>query len=131
MQAKGEFEVTRIPQEELEIGEGATIGHSRFDKRFRGGLQATSVVHMLALMTPVQGSGAYVAVERIEGALDGRSGSFFVQHNGIMDRGEPSLDITVIPDSGTDQLTGLRGRMRIDIADGRHAYNFDYEIRED
>lgn len=131
MQAKGEFEVTRIPQEELEIGEGATIGHSRFDKRFRGGLQATSVVHMLALMTPVQGSGAYVAVERIEGALDGRTGSFFVQHNGIMDRGEPSLDITVIPDSGTDQLTGLRGRMRIDVSEGRHAYSFDYEIRED
>ena len=129
MQAKGEFEVTRIPQEELEIGEGATIGHSRFDKRFRGPLDAGSVVHMLALMTPVQGSGAYVAIERIEGTLDGRRGSFFVQHNGIMDRGKPSLDVTVIPDSGTGELEGLQGRIGIDITDGKHYYTFDYEFR--
>ena len=130
MQAKGEFEVTRIPQEELEIGEGATIGHSRFDKRFRGPLDAASVVHMLALMSPVQGSGAYVAIERIEGTLDGRRGSFFVQHNGIMDRGKPSLDLTVVPDTGTDGLAGLHGRIAIDIVDGKHYYTFDYDFRD-
>lgn len=130
MQAKGEFEVTRIPQEELEIGEGATIGHSRFDKRFRGPLDAVSVVHMLALMSPVQGSGAYVAIERIEGTLDGRRGSFFVQHNGIMDRGKPSLDITVIPDSATGELEGLHGRIGIDITDDKHSYTFDYGFRD-
>ncbi|RYH26477.1 MAG: DUF3224 family protein [Alcaligenaceae bacterium] len=88
MHAKGEFEVKRIPQDELEIGEGATIGHSRFEKRFHGPLEATSVVHMLALMSPVQGSGAYVAMERIVGTLEGRRGSFYAQHNGIMDRGK-------------------------------------------
>lgn len=131
MQAKGEFEVKRIPQEELDIGGGASIGHSRFDKRFHGPLEATSVVHMLALMTPVQGSGAYVAMERIEGTLDGRTGSFHAQHNGIMDRGKPSLDLTVVPDSGTDELTGLRGRIGIDIVDGKHYYTFDYDFRED
>ncbi|TLX21699.1 DUF3224 domain-containing protein [Thermomonas fusca] len=130
MQATGEFEVTRIPQEELEIGEGATIGHSRFEKRFRGGLEASSVVHMLALMSPVQGSGAYVAIERIEGTLDGRRGSFFAQHNGTMDRGKPSLDVTVIPDSGTGELEGLHGRIRIDITDGKHYYTFDYDFRD-
>ena len=130
MQAKGEFEVTRIPQEELEIGEGATIGHSRFDKRFRGPLDAVSVVHMLALMSPVQGSGAYVAIERIEGTLDGRRGGFFVQHNGTMDRGKPSLDVTVIPDSGTGELEGLHGRIGIDITDGKHYYTFDYDFRD-
>ena len=129
MQAKGEFEVTRIPQEELEIGEGATIGHSRFDKRFRGPLDAVSVVHMLALMTPVQGSGAYVAIERIEGTLDGRRGSFYAQHNGVMDRGKPSLDLSVVPDTGTDQLTGLSGKIAIDIIDGKHYYTFDYDFR--
>ena len=128
MQAKGEFEVTRIPQEELEIGEGATIGHSRFDKRFRGPLDAASVVHMLAVMSPVAGSGAYVAIERIEGTLDGRRGSFFAQHNGVMDRGKPSLDLTVVPDSGTDDLLGLRGRIAIDIVDGKHFYTFDYDL---
>ena len=131
MQAKGEFEVTRIPQDELDIGGGATIGHSRFDKRFHGPLEATSVVHMLALMTPVPGSGAYVAIERIEGTLDGRRGSFFAQHNGIMDRGRPSLDLTVIPVSGSGELTGLHGRIAIDIVAGKHFYTFDYGFRDD
>ncbi|HSD17624.1 MAG TPA: DUF3224 domain-containing protein [Thermomonas sp.] len=130
MQAKGEFEVKRIPQDELDIGEGATIGHSRFDKRFHGPLDATSVVHMLALMSPVQGSGAYVAMERIVGTLDGRRGSFYAQHNGIMDRGKPSLDLTVVPDSGTDGLVGLHGRIAIDITEGKHFYTFDYDFRD-
>ena len=128
MQAKGEFDVTRIPQDELDIGGGATVGHSRFDKRFRGPLEATSVVHMLAVMAPTPGSGAYVAIERIEGTLDGRRGSFYAQHNGIMDRGKPSLDLTVVPDSGTDDLLGLRGRIAIDIVDGKHFYTFDYDL---
>lgn len=131
MQAKGEFEVTRIPQEELDIGGGASVGHSRFDKRFHGPLEAVSVVHMLALMSPVPGSGAYVAIERIEGTLDGRCGSFHMQHNGIMDRGRPSLDLTVVPDTGTGELAGLHGRLAIDIVDGKHYYTFDYGFRED
>ena len=128
MQAKGEFEVKRIPQEELDIGGGASVGHSRFDKRFRGPLDAISVVHMLAVMAPVQGSGAYVAIERIEGTLDGRAGSFFAQHSGVMDRGTPSLALTVVPDTGTGQLSGLRGRMAIEIVEGKHFYTFDYEL---
>ena len=128
MQAKGEFEVKRIPQEELDIGGGASVGHSRFDKRFRGPLDAASVVHMLAVMSPVAGSGAYVAIERIEGTLNGRRGSFFAQHNGVMDRGKPSLDLTVVPDSGTDDLLGLRGRIAIAIVDGKHFYTFDYDL---
>ena len=128
-QAKGEFEVKRIPQDELDIGGGATVGHSRFDKRFHGPLDATSVVHMLAVMAATPGSGAYVAMERIDGTLDGRKGSFFAQHNGIMDRGKPSLELTVVPDTGTDALTGLYGRIAIDILDGAHFYTFDYDFR--
>ena len=129
MQAKGEFEVIRIPQGELDIGGGASIGHSRFDKRFHGPLDATGVVHMLAVMSEMPGSGAYVAIERIEGTLEGRTGSFFARHSGVMDRGQPSLDLTVVPDTGTAELTGLRGRIAIDIVDGKHHYAFDYDFR--
>ncbi len=128
MQAKGEFEVTRIPQQELDIGGDASVGHSRFDKRFHGPLDATSVVHMLAVMASTPGSGAYVAIERIAGTLEGRRGSFYAQHNGVMDRGKPSLDLTVVPDTGTDDLAGLRGRIAIDIVDGKHYYTFDYDF---
>ncbi len=130
MQAKGEFDVKRTPQDSLDMGDGFEIGHMRFDKQFHGPLQATGVVHMLAAMSPVEGSGAYVAIERIAGSLDGRTGSFLAQHNGIMDRGTPSLTLTVVPDTGTDGLTGLSGRIGIDIVDGKHFYTFDYEINE-
>ena len=128
MQAKGEFDVKRTPQGSLDIGDGVEIGHMRFDKQFHGPLDATSVVHMLAAMSPVDGSGAYVAIERIVGTLEGRSGSFMTQHSGVLTRGTPTLDLTVIPDTGTDGLTGLRGRIAIDIVDGKHFYTFDYEL---
>ncbi len=130
MQAKGEFDVKRTPQGSLDMGDGFEIGHMRFDKQFHGSLEATSVVHMLAAMSPVEGSGAYVAIERIVGMLDGLSGSFLAQHNGTLDRATPSLDLTVVPDTGTDDLVGLRGRMAIDIIDDKHFYTFDYDFRE-
>lgn len=127
-QVKGSFEVKRTPQDNLDAGDGQEIGHFRFDKAFRGPLEAASVVHMLAVGTPVDGSAAYVAIERIAGSLEGRSGSFYAQHSGVMDRGSPTLSLTVVPDSGTDGLQGLRGSMRIDIVDGQHHYTFDYDL---
>ena len=127
-QVKGEFDVKRTPEAGLELGGGAVAGHFRFDKQFHGALDATSVVHMLAVGTPTDGSAAYVAIERISGTLEGLSGAFFTQHNGTLDRGSPTLTVTVVPDSGTDELAGLRGRMVIDIVDGKHYYTFDYEI---
>lgn len=129
-QAKGGFEVRRTPQDALDAGDGAQIGHVRFDKRFHGPLDATSVVHMLAVGTDVPGSAAYVAIERISGTLDGRSGSFLTQHSGTLDRGRATLSVTVVPDSGTGELAGLRGRMAIDIVDGAHFYTFDYELAD-
>jgi hypothetical protein len=127
-QAKGDFEVRRTPQEALDAGDGVQVAHVRFDKRFHGPLDATSVVHMLAVGTDVPGSAAYVAIERIAGTLDGREGSFLAQHGGTMDRGQPTLSVTVVPDSGTGALAGLRGRMAIDIVDGAHSYTFDYRL---
>ena len=127
-QAKGSFEVKRTPQEALDAGDGAQVGHVRFDKRFHGPLDATSVVHMLAVGTEVPGSAAYVAIERMAGSLDGQRGSFLTQHNGTLDRGQATLALTVVPDSGTGELAGLRGRMAIDIVDGAHCYAFDYAL---
>jgi hypothetical protein len=83
---------------------------------------------MLAVRTAVDGSAGYVAIERVSGTLDGRRGSFALQHSGTMDRGAASLSVTVIPDSGTDELLGLAGRMQIRIEGGKHFYDFDYTL---
>ena len=130
-QAKGEFEVRRSMEPACDMGDGVEAGHFRFDKQFSGPLQATSVVHMLAVGTDVPGSAAYVAIERVAGTLDGRAGTFFLQHNGVMNRGAATLLLTIVPDSGTGGLQGISGRMGIDIAEGRHFYTLDYALAQD
>ena len=100
------------------------------DKQFHGDLEATSKGQMLTAGTGVKGSAGYVAIEKVSGVLHGRSGTFVLQHTGTMTRGTPQLTITVVPDSGTDQLVGLSGKMTIKIADGKHSYEFEYTLPE-
>ena len=124
--ASGTFEVKLTPQDE---GTGAPVGRMTIDKQFQGDLVGTSKGQMLmASSGSVQGSAGYVAVEKVTGTLNGRRGTFYLQHSGTMTRGAGELTITVIPDTGTDQLVGLRGKMNIIIADGKHSYEFDYEL---
>lgn len=127
-QAKGAFDIRRVGIPPFDAALSPMMSRARFEKRFRGDLDATGVAEMLAVGTPTQGSAAYVAIERVAGHLGGRTGSFFFHHKGTMNRGAASLDLTVVPDSGTDGLAGLSGRMQIDIVDGNHFYTFDYEL---
>ena len=124
--ASGTFEVKLNPQDD---GPDAPTGRMTIDKQFQGDLLATSKGQMIMSGSPsVNGSAGYVAIEKVTGTLHGRSGSFYLQHNGTMTRGVGELTITVIPDTGTDDLTGLRGKMNIIIADGKHSYEFEYDL---
>jgi hypothetical protein len=126
--ARGTFEVKMQPLPPYNDAEGANAGRFALDKQFRGELEATSKGEMLTGGTVTKGSAGYVAIETVTGELAGRNGTFILQHNGTMDRGAPSLIITVIPDSGTGELEGLRGTMSIEIADGQHRYAFEYTL---
>ena len=128
MHASGPFEVKLAPQPAAPGIEQADLGRQTIDKQFHGELEATSLGEMLSAMGHVQGSAGYVAIERVTGTLHGKRGSFVLQHTGTMDRGVPQLAITVVPDSGTDELVGLSGSMQIQIEQGRHAYTFDYSL---
>jgi hypothetical protein len=128
--AHGTFEVTLVPQALSSVAEGASLGRMSIDKRFHGDLDGTSKGEMLSAGTDVKGSAGYVAIERVQATLHGRSGSFALQHSGIMSRGTPQLTVTVIPDSGTGQLAGLAGSMAIIIVGGKHSYEFDYSLPE-
>jgi hypothetical protein len=124
--AAGPFDVKLTPQEDKI---DAALGRMMIDKQFHGELEATSRGQMLSTMTAVKGSAGYVAIEIVSGSLAGRSGTFALQHSATMNRGTPSLSIVVIPDSGTGQLTGLMGKMNINIApDGKHNYDFEYTL---
>ena len=128
-QARGPFDVKLSPLEAHNKDEGANLARMSIDKQFHGDLEATSKGEMLAAGSGGKGSsGGYVALERVTGTLGGRSGSFVLQHNATMTRGEPNLNIIVVPDSGSGALTGLTGKMNIIIADGKHSYEFDYVL---
>ena len=124
-QATGTSVVKLTPQED---GDNGGLGRMRIDKQFQGDLEGTSQGQMLAARSSVKGSAGYVAMERVSGSLGGRSGTFVLQHSGTMTRGEPQLSVTVVPDSGTADLTGLSGKMAINIAAGEHSYVFEYAI---
>lgn len=126
--AKGTFEVKVTPAPSEEKTEGNAIGRMYLDKQFHGDLEATSHGQMLAVYGSVKGSGAYVAIELVSGNLDGRKGSFALQHNGTMTAGNPQMSVTVVPDSGTEDLTGIAGSMTIKIEGGKHFYEFDYSL---
>ena len=123
--AQGTFEVKLNSQPAYENSEGALLGRLSIDKTFSGDLLATSRGEMLSAGTAVKGSAGYVAMERVVGTLAGRSGTFVLQHSGTMTRGTPHLTVTVVPDSGTGELTGLSGSMTITIASGAHSYAFE------
>ncbi len=124
--ATGPFEVKTTPQDD-KSGDAA-LGRMTLDKQYHGDLEAAGKGQMLTAGTDVKGSGAYVAIERVTGTLRGRAGSFVLQHSGTMTQGVPHLTITVVPDSGTGQLTGIAGKMNINITDGKHSYDFEYTI---
>ncbi len=126
--AKGEFNVNLAPQALADTNADPSMGRLSLDKQFHGDLEANSRGEMLSARSGVQGSAGYVAIERVIGMLHGRSGSFVLQHSGTMDRGNPTLKVNVVPDSGTDELTELTGSMSIDIRDGKHYYMFDYAL---
>jgi len=128
--ANGPFEVKLTPQPLAEAGADSGLGRMALTKQFHGDLEANSMGEMLtAMSSSVQGSGVYVAVERVTGKLNGRKGSFALHHTGVMNRGVPQLTVTVVPDSGTDDLTGITGKLHIKIEpDGKHFYEFEYEL---
>ena len=124
--ATGPFEVKLTPQDDK--GD-PTLGRMSIDKQFHGDLEGTSKGQMLTGMSDVKGSGAYVAIEKVDGTLQGRKGTFILHHVGIMNRGNPNLTVEVVPDSGTGQLQGLTGKMNIIIAPGgAHSYDFEYTL---
>jgi len=129
MRASGTFEVKLVPVGNDSTPEGPNLGRMSIDKTFQGDFDGVGKGEMITAMSAaVKESAAYSAVERLTGTLHGKQGSFALQHTGVMDRGKPSLRITVVPDSGTGELVGLTGTMDIIIEGKKHSYVFEYLV---
>jgi len=126
--ARGTFIVKLTPGPATDDPAVADLGRMTIDKLFHGDIEGTSKGEMLTAGTATKGSAGYVAMERVTGSLQGRKGSFILQHTATMTRGAPWLSISVVPDSGTGQLLGITGTLSILIENGEHSYVFEYTI---
>lgn len=128
MRASGTFEIKMSPLETYNQAEDAKVGRMSIDKTFAGDLVAASQGEMLSGGSPAEGSAGYVAIERVTGTLNGRSGSFLLQHSGTMTPESQEVTIRIVPASGTGELEGLTGAMSIEMVDGQHSYALEYTL---
>jgi flagellar basal body rod protein FlgG len=126
--ARGTFEITVSPQPTQDGVGDPSVGRMAIHKQFHGDLEGTGNGQMLAVGTPVDGSAGYVAMERVTGTVHGRQGSFALQHTGTLTRGAPQLSVSIVPDSGTEGLSGITGQLEIIIANGVHGYHLEYSL---
>jgi hypothetical protein len=125
----GPFDV-KVTHQDDSSGE-ALLNRMTLDKQYHGDLDATGMGQMLTAGTEIKGSGAYVAIEKVSGTLEGKKGTFILQHAGTMTREVPQLAIVVVPDSGTGELRGISGEMKIKFAEGgKHFYELDYTLEK-
>lgn len=126
--AYGQFEVEITPLQPAIDEDGVSTGRNQIDKQFQGDLDGTSRGEMLTAMIPANQSAAYVAIERVNARLEGRRGTFVLQHTASSTATGQKLLVTVVPGSGTGQLAGITGTMVIEGRAGNHTYTFEYSI---
>lgn len=126
MTATGTFEVKMLPP----AGPAPDDGFVRLslNKAFHGGLEGTSTVTMMATSDGRSPSGGYVALERFTGKLDGKEGSFVLQHSGVMSPEGTEIRVLVSPGTGTGALAGITGKLEIRIEGKQHFYTLDYRL---
>ena len=124
MTASGDFEIGLTPQADDDF----EAGRMTIDKVYSGDLVGSGKGQMLSIRSAVEGSAAYVAIERVSGTIHGKTGTFALLHSGVMSAGESELKVLIVPDSGTDGLSGLAGSMTIDVQDGKHSYELVYRL---
>ena len=126
--AAATFDLDTWDEEPYDEQEGAKLTRAHVTKTFHGDLEGRGTVEVLMAYAQ-EGSAAYVGLERITGTLHGRAGSFVLHHTAIRSGDGESTTWTVVPDSGTGDLRGLRGEGRITVEPGGgHTFTLDYEL---
>ena len=126
--ARGAFDVNINPDPPYFDQDGLKLNRNSVTKEYSGDMVGPAEAQMLAAYTNNPGSAGYVAIEHFAGSVDGKSGSFVLQHHGIMNKGEGQLTVTIVPDSGTGELTGISGNLQIDINEGQHLCTLNYHL---
>jgi len=130
MHVSGTFDVTLAGQPaDNPQARAAQIERMSIEKKYHGAIVGTSSGEMLSVKDE-RDTGAYVALEKVTGSLQGRSGTFLLAHSGFMSGGAIGhWSLEIVPDSGTGALAGLRGTMKFAVVEGaRHSYELEYSL---
>ena len=127
--ARGTFDVSIEAEPPFFEQDGIKLNRNVVRKQFSGDLVGRSEAQMVAAYTATPGSAGYVAIEHFTGSVGGKEGSFLLQHHGLMEKGEAALTVTIVPDSGTGELAGISGTLKIDNDAGKHSCVLEYELR--
>lgn len=129
MEATGTFDVQMSPLEsDFSMSAPAQFAHLRLTKTFQGDLTGTSEGQMMSVRHETEGGAGYVALEQVKAELSGRTGTFVLQHSGVMSAACAELVVQIVPDSGTGGLAGIQGNLSIDIKEGQHFYTLNYNL---
>ncbi|GLZ35746.1 hypothetical protein Lesp02_79330 [Lentzea sp. NBRC 105346] len=114
MRIQAQFEVTGWDESAYDEVDGeAKLSRATVTKEFSGALEGRSTAAVL-MAGLVEGSAGYVASEKVDGALDGRKGTFVLQHGATMSPEGPVFFGHVVPGTGTGELRGLRGTVKVE-----------------
>jgi hypothetical protein len=125
---KGTFEITMKPAPEGEGAGRVSVGRMLIDKQYSGDLVGIGQGEMLSAGNPAAGSAGYVAIEHVTGTIGNKSGSFALQHAGVMHDGDSQLSISIVPGSGTGDLAGIEGKYKLEIVERKHYYELAYTL---
>src|SRR3954452_19043139 len=125
------FEVTGWEPDpaSLELGDAGPVAFGRVTMRktFTGALSGSSVLSMTSAAVGEAPVG-YSALELVTGTLEGRSGTFVLQHSGVVDDDRPSPSGLALPGTGPGDLSGLRGSITIEHDESGPVLHLDYEL---
>lgn len=88
--------------------DGPELNKASVTQSYSGSLEAKSTIEYL--MTNFEdGTSSFIGIEEIIGELDGKTGSFLLNHNGEHVNGVAKSTFDIIPNSGTGELMGIMG----------------------
>jgi hypothetical protein len=122
--AVGRIEVTNFEATPRIEGGAITISEATVTEEFAGELVGVGSMRLVMANEP-DGASHFTGMEQFLGKLGERSGSFVFQNSGRLENGELRSEWSVIPGSGTEELTGLRGEGGCTSAGYRLDYWFE------
>ena len=127
MIASAPFANDRYDEEPYGEGGGTELQRVHIARTFSGDLEGTSTAEILIARS--EGGGAYTGQDLVTGTLGGRSGSFVIQHGGVMGPDGISNTGTIVPGSGSGELEGISGEgTLLADEDGNHMLTLQYEL---